>query len=146
MRRAFAAAALLALALTGCQLVTGLRSELEPALIIFYGDTSEIRVPDTAVTRGTGFTIEVTTFAGGCTRQAAGTTVGVAGNVAEVRPVNRRERSPGCTDDLLYLKHVAFVRFDAAGPATIRVVGAQRGGSTGSTTAPATLERSVTVR
>lgn len=117
----------------------------EPGLIVFYGDTTRIVAPDTAL-RGVPFEVSFVTFAGGCTREVARTEVQIATSVLEVRPYNRRRRAPACTDDLLFLEHRAEVQFDEAGLVTIRVVGEQRGTSTGSGTAPARIEQSIVVR
>lgn len=135
----------LAATLAGCGSITDIGAVEEPALIVFYGDTSDVQAPDT-VARGVAFRVEVPTFAGGCTRQVARTDVGVAGALVEIRPWNRRNRGPACTDDLLHLMHVVELRLEEPGPRKIRIVGAQRGGSTGSVTAPATLERTIVVR
>lgn len=114
---------------------------VEPALIVFYGDTSRIVAPD-SVARGTTFEISVPTFAGGCTREIARTDQAVAGTVLEIRPYNVTQRAKVCTDDLLILTHTAMARIDQPGLATIRVRAKQRPPAGD---APAELERAITV-
>lgn len=118
----------------------------DPALIIFYGDTTEIIVPDT-VARATPVEASFLTFAGGCTREIARTDLTIASNLAEVRPYNRRRKADVCTDDLLYLVHRVTLQFEQPGISTIRVVAEQRPfEGSGLDTGPAQLERDVTVR
>lgn len=120
-------------------------SDVESALIIFYGDTSRVVAPDT-VSRGEVFDVSFATFGGGCTRSVVRTDVTTTGHEAKIRPYNRTVRSEVCTADLLFLTHVARVRFDGPGIAVLRVIGQQRGASTGGVTGPAELVRLVTVR
>jgi hypothetical protein len=138
------AVAALLLAGTACGLVTAVATVDEPALIIFYGDTASIAAPDT-VARGAPFEVRVRTFAGGCTREIARTGVRAAGDLVEIRPYNQRRRSEVCTSDLLLLEHRARVTLESMGPATIRVLGEQRDGSTGGRDVAARLERRVIV-
>ena len=114
------------------------------ALIIMDSDTSRIVAPDT-VTRGVPFVVSFGTFGGGCTRSVARTDVTTAGSSAEIRPYDRTVRSDVCTADLLFLQHVAQVRFDAPGIAVLHVIG-QQVGTSGSLNGPAELLRLVTVR
>lgn len=118
----------------------------ERGLIIFYRDTSSIAAPDT-VLRGQPFSVEFVTYGGGCTRSVARTDVATKGLTSVIQPYNRTTRAgTGCDADLLWLRHVAQVRIDQAGTAAIRVIGEQRGASTGSTNGPAELTRTVVVR
>ena len=118
----------------------------EPALIIFYADTAAIAAPDSA-TRGVPFQVSFPTFAGGCTRSAAHTRLGMSNAVAEIRPYNETRRAAACTDDLIFLTHTVSVRFDQPGSATIRVVAAQRPfQGTLLRTGPAQVERVVYIR
>ena len=134
-----------ALALGACQSLLGAGTVAEPALIIFYGDTSRIAAPD-SVSQGATFTVRFRTFAGGCTREVARTEVRVTGPTVEIRPYNLRQEADACTSDLLFLTHEATVRLTAPGVATIRVLGEQRGGTSGARNAPAELTRTVVVR
>ncbi len=69
-----------------------------------------------------------------------------AGNLLEIRPYNRRRKADVCTSDALVLEHRVEEQFNQAGLATIRVIGEQRGGATGSRNAPAQLERGIVVQ
>jgi len=130
-----------------CSGKTGPTSRTAPALIIFYSDTAVIAASDT-VSHGTAFSVRIKTFGGGCTRTAAYVDVVVTGMVAEIRPYNltRMWRNAMCTSDLIFVFHEAEIRFASAGVATIRVIGEQRGGSTGSANGPAVLVRHLIVR
>ena len=122
--------------------ILGLGSYAEPALIVFYGDTATIAAPDT-VTVGEPFAVTVGTFGGGCTREVDRTELEVTGDLAEVRPYNRTQRSDVCTSDLLILAHIATIQFNEAGLATLRITGRLGGPSQ---TEPARLDRRITVR
>lgn len=117
----------------------------QPGLLAFYNDTSSIIAPET-VQRGVAFIVEFRTFGGGCTRSVSRTHVGTFGLVSLIQPFNRTTRADGCTRDLLVLRHVARVRIDEVGTATIRVIGEQRGASDGAANLPIELRRSVVVR
>jgi hypothetical protein len=109
-------AGMAAVALGACELLPGVGTIDEPALIIFYEDTTRVVVPDT-VTRGVPFTVSFMTFGGGCTREVARTDVRRDGNLLEIRPYNRRQKADGgvCTADLLFLEHRVAEQFDQAG-------------------------------
>ena len=117
----------------------------DSALIIFYGDTSHIVAPDTVV-RGAAFEVSFTTYGGGCTRSVARTDLTISGAVAEIRPYDTTVGGSTCTADLLFLRHVARVQAATAGTFTIRVIGQQRGASTGSVNGPAEISRVITAR
>lgn len=144
--RAWISAALACIC-TSCAVPDAMSSNAyeDPGLIIFYLDTSSIVAPDT-VSRGQPFAVAFRTFAGGCTRSVARTLVATSGLTTTIRPFNRTTASTGCTRDLLYLQHTAQVRVDASGTALLRVIGEQRGASTGATNGPVELSRSVVVR
>ncbi|CAA9373871.1 MAG: hypothetical protein AVDCRST_MAG89-4830 [uncultured Gemmatimonadetes bacterium] len=74
-------------------------TERVPARLLLRNDTAQIALPST-VHRGQSFTVTVTTFAGGCRQQSAGTDVSVRGSVAVV-PLWRRpsSRIGGTPDD-----------------------------------------------
>ena len=65
---------------------------------------------------------------------------------AVIKPFNRTRNANVCTADLLNLDHSLRVHFDVAGRAVLRVIGEQRGASTGAANGPAVLERSLVVR
>ena len=121
--------------------------EDSPALIIFYSDTTLITVADT-VSSGATFLVKLDTYGGGCTRNTVRTDVSVTGRVVELRPYNRTRGFPGqgCTSDLMLLRHEPGVRVNTPGPLTIRVIGQQRGSTTGGDNAPASLTKVITVR
>lgn len=145
----FALLGLAPIAVAGCNTFLGSDVRDEPALIIFYGDTTVIEAPYVTPT-GTSFVVTAQTFGGGCTREVARTnvTAAVAG-VVDIYPVNRtrmpREANAGCTDDLLILRHSTTVHASTPGPLVLRVHGAQRGGVAGYTTGAAVVERTVMV-
>jgi hypothetical protein len=137
-------------ALVGCSAAdlfgSSAHSHDDPALVIFYGDTSRVAAPDT-VARGTSFGVSFTTYGGGCTRAISHTDVTITGNVAVIRPYDRTDDGPfACPDILLLLTHSAQLNVDAPGSFTIRVIGQQRGASTGSANGPAEVTRLITVR
>jgi hypothetical protein len=112
---------------------------------VLQADTARVEVPDT-VDRGRPFVVTVTTFAGGCRRESAGTEVAVSGMRAEVRPYHYLRRSAVCTDDLLFIPHTAQLRFDQPGIATVRVTGTRSRVDFGDPPEPITIERRVVVR
>jgi hypothetical protein len=132
-------------ATAACDAITGAEFRTEPALIIFYRDTAAITAPDT-VARGEDFSVRIRTFGGGCTRETVRADVSVTGSLAELKPFNRTRNANVCTADLLNIEHSVRVRFDIAGRALLRVIGEQRGASTGAANGPAVLERSLVVR
>lgn len=138
------------IAVAGCNTILDPEVRDEPALIIFYGDTTAIEAPNLTPT-GTSFVVAVQTFAGGCTREVVRTDVTTAvPGVVDIYPVNRtrapRDANAGCTDDLLLLRHSTTVHASTPGPLLLRVHGAQRGGASGYTTAAAVVERTVMVQ
>lgn len=132
-------------ATTACEAIIGAEFRTEPALIIFYRDTAAITAPDT-VARGEDFTVRIRTFGGGCTRETVRVDLAVTESLAEIKPFNRTRNANACTADLLILEHSLRMRFDVAGRAVLRVIGEQRGASTGAANGPAVLERSLVVR
>jgi len=96
--------------------------------------------PDSA-RAGVPFTVRVTTFGSSSCTRADGAEVRVAGSVAEIVPFDRHAGGMrACTDDLASFPRDVAIRFDAAGPATVRVRGAALNGT------PSVLERTVVVR
>ena len=117
----------------------------DPALIIFYQDTTRIIAPDT-VTRGVSFDVSFSTFGGGCIRSIGHDDFTATSSEVTIRAFDHNSGGQVCTDDLLRLPHAVQVRLGAPGTYIIRLIGQQRGASTGSTNAPAELRRAVTVR
>ena len=141
------------IALAGCALAAAcsatslfnLGARDDAALIIFYGDTSRISAPDT-VARGVSSEVAFSTFAGGCIRRVARDDVTATASAVEIRPYDHNSGGDVCTADLLLLKHTVQMRLDTPGHFVIRLIGQQRGATTGSTNGPAELIRPVVVR
>jgi hypothetical protein len=139
-----AATSLFLFALAACTHGVG-RRERVPARLVLQADTAKVELPDT-VDRGRPFNVTVTTFAGGCRQENAGTEVSVSGMQAEVRPYHYLRRSAVCTDDLLFIPHTAQLRFDGPGIATVRITGTRNRIDFGDPPEPVTLEQRVVVR
>ena len=139
-----AAVALLSMACSAADIFhLGARDEL--GVIIYYGDTSRIVAPDT-VLRGTSFSVSFMTFGGGCLHSPARTELAISGNRLQVTPYDHDSGGSVCTADLRLLPHEVQVRIDTPGGALMRIVGQQRGQSTGSANVPAELTRAIVVR
>lgn len=121
------------------------RTERVPARLLLRNDTAQIALPST-VHRGQSFSVTVTTFAGGCRQQSAGTDVSVRGSVAVVRPYHLLHRSDVCTDDLLLIPHTVQLRFDQPGSATVQFAGAANRLDFGEELRPVTIQRVIRVR
>ena len=121
-------------------------SDTVPARLISGRDTAAIIVPDT-VRRGQEFTVKVTTFAGGCINELAGSGVRISGLVADVtlRHV-RRVAGNACTSDELLFRQTVLVRFDTAGIGRIRFHGAANRLDFGAPPQLVVIERRVVVR
>jgi hypothetical protein len=90
----------------------------------FYGQPVVMEVP-AAATAGTGFTVAVTTYGGGCIAEDM-TVVLVAGAAADVVPMQRvyqPRASEACTDELRITRRQASVMFASPGQAVVRVHG-----------------------
>lgn len=106
----------------------------------YNADDPRISVPATAE-RGVPFPVSVVTYGGGCYR-AADTEARVIGpSVVEVAPYDFERPGAVCTLILMSSTHTASVRFDAAGPAVVRIRGRQRPGN-----GELVVEREVLVR
>lgn len=117
-----------------------------PARLISVRDTAAIIVPDT-VRRGQEFTVQVTTFAGGCIREPGASRVRIHGLVADVTPLHvRRVAGTICTSEELLLSQTIAVRFDRAGLGRIRFHGAANRLSFGAQPQWVVIERTVVVR
>jgi hypothetical protein len=113
--------------------------------VIFYGDSARISAPDT-VARSVSFDITFSTFAGGCVQAVAHDDVTTPTSLVEIRPYDHDSGGDVCTADLRLLKHVVPVRLDTPGLYVIRVIGLQRGASSGNSASPAEVTRAVIVR
>jgi hypothetical protein len=114
-------------------------------LVIYYGDSARISAPDT-VARSVSFDVSFSTFAGGCVQAVAHDDVTTPTSLVESRPYDHDSGGDVCTADLKFLKHVVPVRLDTPGRYVIHVIGQQRGTSTGNSTIPAEVTRTVIVR
>lgn len=94
-----------------------------PARLVSGRDTAQVTLPDT-VRRGSEFSMKVTTFAGGCIREGAGSDVSVHGLRARITLYHLRRRlSAVCTSDEIHFPQTVRLRFDRAGVATIELRG-----------------------
>lgn len=121
-------------------------SDTVPARLISVRDTAAIVVPDT-VRRGQEFTVQVTTFAGGCIRELGESRVRIHGLVADVTLLHvRRVAGDICTSDELLFRQTILVRFDAAGIGRIRFHGAANQLDFGAQPQWVVIERTVVVQ
>jgi hypothetical protein len=124
------------------------RYSTHPAVLVARSDTAELNVP-ASVRAGEPFSVSVSVFAGGCTREVARAEVAVRRDTAEIRPVMRRRDADVCTADLLILRERVELRFDTPGMAVVRAVGVREGPPADSSgqayTVPVRLERRVRV-
>lgn len=100
------------------------------------GAPSAAAVPHT-VRAGVPFEVQVTTYGSGSCTRPDGAAVRVAGLVAEVTPYDREPKRGACTDDIKAYPRPAAVRFDAPGPAVVRVIGRASRNSDSTVTAEA---------
>lgn len=83
-----------------------------------------VTVPDSVAAR-TDFVVSFHTVGGGCTRVGDTQVTMVDGRTAEVRPFDLHQvNATMCTADIRFLLHTATLRFDQAGIATVRLIGA----------------------
>ncbi|HEU4562711.1 MAG TPA: hypothetical protein VFS20_33080 [Longimicrobium sp.] len=90
----------------------------------FHADPVRIVAPAT-VQAGVPFTVQVTTYGGGCVTQGD-TEAAVTGSEAQVTVydmVYEPRPNEGCTMELRMFEHTATLQFAQAGPATLRVRG-----------------------
>ncbi|CAA9321976.1 MAG: hypothetical protein AVDCRST_MAG40-1506 [uncultured Gemmatimonadaceae bacterium] len=144
MRRTPLALAAALLAAAACSSSTAPREDEEVRVLgVIAGyntDDPRITVPATAE-RGVPFPVSVVTYGGGCYRPDD-TEVRVVGPaVVEVAPYDFERPGAVCTLILKASTHTASVRFDAAGPAVVRIRGRQRPGD-----GELVVEREVLVR
>ena len=124
----------------------GQASDTVPARLISGRDTAAIIVPDT-VRRDQAFAVKVTTFAGGCIREAGGNRLTIHGLVADVTLLDvRRVEGNACTDDEIRGQRTISLRFDRAGLGRIRVHGAANRLDFGAQPQWVVIERTVVVR
>lgn len=116
------ALAVLLLAASGCELVTGLEGGSRLAYIAgFDDDDPHVTVPAT-VQAGAPFTVRVRTYGGGCVSKGA-THVLLEGATATVVPYDRHSGAQVCTHELLMFEHAVEITFDAPGLAEVVVRG-----------------------
>ncbi|MDF1505634.1 hypothetical protein [Roseisolibacter sp. H3M3-2] len=121
----------------------------EPALLRLGEQVARVDVPD-AATLGTPLVVTVTTFGGGCVREAARAEVvplhATQGGAAAVRLFNRHTGGEACTDDLRFIEHRVAVPVTSAGTLQLRIEGAARGAESNWQLAPWAITRVVVVR
>ncbi len=110
----------LLLLLGGCGLLD--HTVQRPGLLGDSGIPPEIELPDTFVVGAPALVSVSTLGSGSCTRVAR-TDVSVSGSLATGTPVDEYRTEGACTADLRRFVHTAPVRFQSAGPASVRVVG-----------------------
>ncbi|SRR6266446_8029989 len=115
--------------------------EPRPAILQFYSDPVRTDLPDT-VTVASAFTVSVRSYGGGCTSQGE-TEAEVEGLLATIRPFDLVLTDPNvvCIQILRVFEHVATIRFDQPGMATVRVVGRREPGDE-----PLSVDRTLVVR
>lgn len=115
----------------------------EPAYIRSLPEPPLLDAPDT-VAAGVPFTVSVRTYGGGCIDEGD-TQVGIDGQTVEIRPFDvfptDLPDNYACPSILRFYSHIASVRLDRAGVATLRAIGRVSPGD--STT---TIERTLVVR
>jgi hypothetical protein len=103
-------------------------------------------VPDT-VRRGQEFTVQITTFAGGCIRELGENRVRMHGLLADVTLLHvRRVAGDICTSDEILFRQTISLRFDRTGLGRIRFHGAANKLYSGTEPQWVVIERTVVVR
>lgn len=89
--------------------------------------TGAVLQAPTEARQGVAFQITVTTYGSGSCTRADGAETAVVGLLAVVRPFDLEKRGANvvCTMDLAPYSRSVTLRFDEAGEATIRVIGAR---------------------
>ncbi|HEX5063366.1 MAG TPA: hypothetical protein VFV99_28515 [Kofleriaceae bacterium] len=103
---------------------------VQPGVIEFYDEQGPIVVPSTASV-GSTFTVEVTTFGGGC-ESFVNTAVAHVADGAIVTPYDRSHipgENEACTDILHTFHHEAALSFDTAGSKIVRFHGRRHRGN-----------------
>jgi hypothetical protein len=128
MMRAFVVISASAIVVAACNQIVdgggGVIRERKLAWISFYSmDSVVFTVPDT-VQRSVPFEVSVRSYAGGCDEKGD-TELTLDAQIAEMRPFDVHHRGPdlACPDILKFFQHVAVVRFEFAGNASVRVRG-----------------------
>jgi hypothetical protein len=90
--------------------------------VVFLSDAPfEIGLPDT-VAAGRAFQVNVLTYGNSCV-EFARTEIEREGNVAEIRPYDRRDTEGECEDISTAIAHPVTLQFGVPGRATVRIVG-----------------------
>lgn len=123
---ALALCAVATTALTACTDDAGLvpQTVLQPASLVFYGDSAEVTVSDTVVL-GLPISVAARSFGGGCIGLAR-TGVVVRGSRIDVHPMVTAPHPAAeiaCTADLRILTHPASIPYNREGPVTVVVHG-----------------------
>jgi hypothetical protein len=110
-----------AAALAGCEVFEA-ETETDLGVVFISGTPFEIGIPDT-VPAGEAFQVNVLTYGNSCV-EFARTEVEREGDVAEIRPYDRRDtESEDCVNNTTTIAHPVTLRFGAPGRATVRIVG-----------------------
>lgn len=114
------------LSLTACSDDAGLvpQTVLQPASLVFYGDSADVTVPDTVVL-GLPIVMAARSFGGGCTGVSQ-TGVVVRGTRIDVHPTVTAPHPAAdiiCPAILRVLTHPASITYNREGPVTIVVHG-----------------------
>jgi len=107
--------------LHGCGIL-GLGEEETLGVIQFYGDTTVVYLPASAMV-DSAFSVRFHTFGGGCV-SAGRTDMELEEGRATLIPIDKDSGANLCTDELRFLQHEAQVRFRSPGSATVVLQGA----------------------
>lgn len=109
-------------AVAGCDLLKTTEPHgYQPALILIGSDTAPIVAPDT-VDPNVPFTVTISTFGGGCTREAERTDYGVNDSLVAIAPYDRW-RGSECPADQVAIDHTVSVTVPHSGDYTLRFFG-----------------------
>ena len=110
-----------ALVLTGCEVFEA-ETETDLGVVFISGTAFQIGIPDT-VEAGEPFAVNVLTYGNSCV-EFARTEIEREGDVAEIRPYDRRDTErEDCVNNSTAIAHPVTLRFGAPGRATVRIVG-----------------------
>lgn len=116
-----AAAAALVLVGSGCPLDPAEREERLGVIQVLPQFPVQVGVPDSAPVNE-AFVVSVVTHAGRCLR-AGPTHVRKDGMAVDVRPYDLHLGGRDCTSDAAFHRHIAMLRFEQPGEATVRFIG-----------------------
>jgi hypothetical protein len=104
----------------GCGLL-GLGEDERLGLLRLDGEAATIYVPR-SVERGERLAVNFYTFGGGCVSRGR-TEISIRGLDATITPYDVHSGAGNCTDEIAFLDHTTWLRFELEGTATIRVYG-----------------------